>query len=728
MANLLIPSRTEGIKQYQTTQATLIADTAPDVQPPPSIDDPSETGLSTVEDPASLSKGIKDEDTKKKEKWLEVELAYLQDPLKLAENTISLLRKDDLEKALDMVRVASKQRQCIVSWNHIIDYQMSNGRYNLAVKVYNEVCLMRRDYLLYPEIADRALQMKKRAQQPDAQTYTIILRGLSWVQSKEEVLPRALKIYHSMFADNSPVKPNIIHTNAMLRICALSKDMDALWGVAAKLPTKGRGAPDKISFSVILNAIRTIAWHKDKDLPDEKWEEISLRRQRAVMQGRKIWEDIIPRWRAGDMWIDEELVCAMGRLLLLGSTDPDYDDVLSLVEQTMAIPHQRSFRPERLTDTANGPSASPTPPETNGPEHDAESQKGDSNPLHKNEQITWSPSTTYLAPPPTLESSTALDHVFQPSSTPLKPSISTARPGRNTLGLLLAACIALRSPPTGQSYWGILTDPSGPYKVIPDVDNYHGYLRLLRVQRASRVAADLIEDMHTGALKDLPNVLQIKTFRIAFSCCVRDKNNNNVMDHAQRILQVMTRALPEPDIKALEMYVQLAAFQAKTNFQVTLTALRALEPGFKLLKNYINYGYGDIPRDEEIAARELAQTVTGAYDAVLDYAGDRLSQEDRAECIHMIKWLGAWVFRRKRAERESSATERAETRKERRGEGRGEEWQEEAALVGADSKSGLRQPRSKRPMKYEKRVVEGGMKKRTWRAQVEMDRSGEFDF
>ncbi|KAL8816972.1 MAG: hypothetical protein Q9223_004106 [Gallowayella weberi] len=75
----------------------------------------------------------------KKRKQLDRELVYLQDPLRLAENTLNLLRKDDNDKALDLVRIASKQIPCTVSWNHIVDYEMSKGRIQKAVKIYNEV-------------------------------------------------------------------------------------------------------------------------------------------------------------------------------------------------------------------------------------------------------------------------------------------------------------------------------------------------------------------------------------------------------------------------------------------------------------------------------------------------------------------------------------------------------------------------------------------------------------
>lgn len=75
----------------------------------------------------------------KKTRELKQELTYLEDPLKLAENTVKLLRKDDHEKALDIVRMATKRTSCVVSWNHIIDYQMSKGKIHPAEKIYNEV-------------------------------------------------------------------------------------------------------------------------------------------------------------------------------------------------------------------------------------------------------------------------------------------------------------------------------------------------------------------------------------------------------------------------------------------------------------------------------------------------------------------------------------------------------------------------------------------------------------
>ena len=71
---------------------------------------------------------------------LEQEIRWLNDPLKLGDNTVKLLRQDEAEKALALVRLASKDIECTVSWNHLIDYLMSKGKVADATKLYNEVC------------------------------------------------------------------------------------------------------------------------------------------------------------------------------------------------------------------------------------------------------------------------------------------------------------------------------------------------------------------------------------------------------------------------------------------------------------------------------------------------------------------------------------------------------------------------------------------------------------
>jgi hypothetical protein len=68
-----------------------------------------------------------------------LELKHMKDPLKLADFIRRKLQKDNFEDAQKFVRAASKHSQCVVSWNHLISWQLSKGSLNAALKTYNEV-------------------------------------------------------------------------------------------------------------------------------------------------------------------------------------------------------------------------------------------------------------------------------------------------------------------------------------------------------------------------------------------------------------------------------------------------------------------------------------------------------------------------------------------------------------------------------------------------------------
>ena len=534
---------------------------------------------------------------------LETELRYLNDPLKLAKNTLELLRRNDHVKALELVRLASRKMPCIVSWNHIIDYDMSKGKVAAAVKTYNEVgiALMPCIYLVLT-----ALQMKKRAQPPDAYTYTLLLRGLADHTNYPQSLPRALTIYNSMYAENSPVRPSIIHTNAVLKVCARAGDIDAIFEIAAKLPSKGKGAPNNRTFTTVINALRIAAWRESEDLKhmnsDKRMEPI----YRAVIQGRRMWEDIIGRWRNGEMLIDEEMVCAIGRLLLLGNTAEDCDDVLSLVEQTMGIERRipllgdparkthltapRAVIPELKnsiidelveiekegisTSFAYQDSVTDSPADTS----------------HQNEQTTSSTQTTSQTPshPPSPKE-------FSPIPlTPSSPPRQLARPSNSTLSLLIDTTIRIHAPAVAQSYWALLTSPS-TYNVTPDAENLHMYLRLLRLARASRLAAALVADMNRPVTSNgLGITPQAKTFRIAMSACVRDAKNRAVVTHARSLLSCMLGVLEEPDLRTCNMYMSVLEKTIELSngqeWQSVLQGLKELQIVVNNLKSILAYG------------------------------------------------------------------------------------------------------------------------------------------
>ena len=82
---------------------------------------------------------VRRSDTEPTQRALEQELRFLRDPLKLADNTVSLLKIGQHEKAGQLVRMASKSMACTVSWNHMMDYEMSKGRVSRAMTLYNDV-------------------------------------------------------------------------------------------------------------------------------------------------------------------------------------------------------------------------------------------------------------------------------------------------------------------------------------------------------------------------------------------------------------------------------------------------------------------------------------------------------------------------------------------------------------------------------------------------------------
>lgn len=78
---------------------------------------------------------------------MRLEAKYLVDPLKLAQAVVEKLREADFDAAMSLVRASEKSRDGmavdnIVSWNHIIDWLMSQGEPSMAWKVYNEVTIV----------------------------------------------------------------------------------------------------------------------------------------------------------------------------------------------------------------------------------------------------------------------------------------------------------------------------------------------------------------------------------------------------------------------------------------------------------------------------------------------------------------------------------------------------------------------------------------------------------
>lgn len=471
--------------------------------------------------------------------------------------------------------------------------------------------------------------MKKRAQVPDARTFTILFRGFANHAEYPHSLDRALSIYQSMFAETCPVKPSIIHTNAVLNVCARAMDVDALLGIAAKLPTRGKGAPNNVTFTTIINAIRTVALKKGEGLSIE---EKVKNRQPATDQGRRIWGEVRDRWQNRDIEVDEQMACAMGRILLLGSDDRDYDDVLSLVEQTMGIPRQAP-RLENRNDKVMS------------------DQRRYEQLTSKPEPDGWTREESTASQSPSGVESEGEGDISGKEFDAVDPrKIMYAQPGRNTLSMVMDACIRLRAFRAAQDYWGLLTHPSGEYQITPDGENYHMYLRLLRAQRASKLCVEMLEELcykPPGGRK----FLEPKTFRIAMSTCLRDVNNPNVLTHANKMVQIMLDSMDKPDLKALGMYLDIALNDQHCNWKSLLGVLRGSEIGVRNLRSFLAYGEEtdkeNWQRDNEEETIKFVSRLVGAFDKTMILGEGEMSLEEDKFCkVQRNKMLG-WVLRMK---------------------------------------------------------------------------------
>lgn len=371
--------------------------------------------------------------------------------------------------------------------------------------------------------------MKKRAQWPDGYTYSHLLWGLSKLSHFPSALPKALSIYHSMFAENARTKPNTRHLNMVLKCCARTGDMDALWGVVSKIGNDKSGPrPDAITYVIILNAIQRGAIENVPSGATD--EELAWHFDRAVLEGRRIWVEVIEKWRQLDLAMDDSLVCAIGRLMLLSWRPRDWDDILSLVQQTQNVSRQTPHWGSAVRKTL-----------------DVEMIKG------RTEIYRGTPAEMKSD----IDDRTRSNRGEEFDSLDGGANLIFAQPTNNTLSLILEACLKLVAKKAADKYWQLLTD-AGKFALKPDNDNFNHYLRIMRMAKSSVQATLLVQD-------DMKNAIpETKTFRIAMSACTRNAGSQQAaapkaVEHAAILVQIMAKRMKDPDFHTLNAYINLAA-------------------------------------------------------------------------------------------------------------------------------------------------------------------------
>ena len=338
--------------------------------------------------------------------------------------------------------------------------------------------------------------MKKRGQFPSVQTFTIIFRGLARSQHPQLAVAEAVKHYNLLMADKR-IQPNSIHLNAVLNVCARAGDLESMFLIADTADDSAR-APTAYTYATVLNALRHQVLRDRKELPPDQQ---AANVQRTVNRAKGLWTEALGHWTEGRMVMDEELVCAMGRLLLLSPRIEEKREVLDLLHQTMKVPNLAKMHGAAAADSFDDP---------------------------------------------------AMRNIAADAAS---GAVATARPaahavpGRNALALVLSTLASTKLTTVGIKYWNLMVRH---YGIVPDGDNWLRMLGMLKVAKASAHAAAilaLIPDEH----------IDPKVYRIAMETCVRDNINQNAVANADAVLDSMAARLrPAPDLHALRLYLRVA--------------------------------------------------------------------------------------------------------------------------------------------------------------------------
>ncbi|KPI41073.1 uncharacterized protein AB675_7948 [Cyphellophora attinorum] len=518
---------------------------------------PSAAALRKEKDQAARDKNGRMQLTEKGQtelqKQLDKEAEYLTDPLRLAQEVQRCLRNDEFEKAHETVLASDRHGlkrgvpqgkvRNTVSWNHLIDWCMHKKSNAKALQIYQD--------------------MKKRGHVPDSHTYLLILRGLGegirsvghYPRSPEAtkqaqarinaMAKQAMDVYSSIFRPNSQVKLITMHSNAIINVLARAGDMSAIWAVAGQLPQKGPGSPDHWTYTTILNAMQL---DLPKNIEDEESHVNEVSRAKitqVIGDARGMWIDVIKKWSDMSLVMDEKLVCAMGRLLLMSKRMPNARDVFSLVKQTMGVAIDDTVLASLNQDLDKASGANSSEMEHLARKRDAASLASSEPASAGSNDATQITSASGDAADDAVvvdesDLSQMYLQVFEPLSMDSKANSKGvhalyATPSNNTLSLLIEAAALLGRPNIGKAYWQHLTTKTNP--IVPDANNVKHYLRMLRVSRASRQTLELLRQQYTGEAG-----VYLKSrgaFVVAMNTCLRDKWNPNVFDIATNVLDLM---------------------------------------------------------------------------------------------------------------------------------------------------------------------------------------------
>ncbi|KAL4979906.1 hypothetical protein BDW66DRAFT_167775 [Aspergillus desertorum] len=455
-----------------------------------------------------------------------------------------------------------------------------------------------------------------------------------------------------------PVEVTLIHHNAMMTACGLHGDMNLLWEIAGSLPEEGPGSPDVITYTIILNSLRRQIQRQAAKLGAHEYgaEKTFNLRLSAIAEGKRIWSDVVYRWKKGELEMEKsnELVSSMAGLLWEGTGDWHLFEVLKLIHQTTGIPilakepprevhiasrraHSRQGTPlvpkepedVPLVDRMGRKLEDMTPKPSTELSQDLEKEQEDfehvfDNFLPSNMKPYALTQLVSERPEPMRSASRKVVYTrsapqqpparYTPSQEPEESGPRYMPIGNRELSIIMETCLQMTNAvQAGKAYWNHLTKEDHGYRITPDRRSFIGYLRILRVARQSRLSLEVIREqmIPQGIESGLP-------FHIAMSTCRRDRNNLNVFKHANDLLRLMDESLMIPDHRAISSYLDLLKV-LEDNPQL-LMGLNGLDPSKQSNPNFQHMRKELVINLQTVAAdnlRPLVATLEKALDASL---------------------------------------------------------------------------------------------------------------
>jgi hypothetical protein len=347
--------------------------------------------------------------------------------------------------------------------------------------------------------------MKKRGQKPNVQTFTTIFSGLANCSNKKVAVAEAVKHYNMLLQDTR-LDANIIHTNAVLRLCSQAHDLDQMLLIANTLDNKLR-TPDATTYTILFEGIRHKVLAEVKDMEPKESERY---RTEMAEKAMVLWSEVTRKWKAGTLAVDERLIVAMARTYPFQqerNAKPEDSKILDLLQEMMGVPNYAKF------------------PDWNK----QEAKRREAEPF--DEEVGRKKTSKAVA--------TSRNRSNQ------------AKPGTRTLGLILEVLGASRRSSLAIKYWNKLVDDFG---VQPDHDNYFRMLVLLKFSKSSSHIAWLLKNSDR-------NVLNAGHFNVALEACINDNINTNAVNNAQQVLERAKEVLPrgnEELMKFHRMYLRVA--------------------------------------------------------------------------------------------------------------------------------------------------------------------------